>query len=297
MLSSIASGLHLSAERDRGLRAPPDEPPEPRCSPRSTTTPELTARQRTVLAETYRSFVELNVGAAATAGERSRRRRRARMSTHTTPETRPPGRRRPQRRGRPVSTQHDRFKLAEKLAAETYEQAAALRVKSARVRPPVRRTLAGTPRSREQESTPPARRRAVAVDLLRESRRRRSSSRCARPSGRQAEPRAHQPLGTQDVRRRGSAARPAPRSTPFDAVQRSDALYSRVILAVAFADRRPAAHDCRAGVLALPRIAATSACQPISGRIKISRCRHPYARAVALRINAFARGYRPLTLT
>src|SRR3954447_20744345 len=60
VLSSIASGLHLSAEAIGAHRRKAEKPPPSRVLAALEVDAQLTARQRTALAEMYRSFVELN---------------------------------------------------------------------------------------------------------------------------------------------------------------------------------------------------------------------------------------------
>src|SRR3954470_18199763 len=60
VLSSIASGLHLSADAIEGFTRPPEARRESVVLAAIESDPDLTARQRTLLADTYRSFVELN---------------------------------------------------------------------------------------------------------------------------------------------------------------------------------------------------------------------------------------------
>src|SRR3954447_23493168 len=61
VLSSIASGLHLSADAIESYARPAEAPrPEGVVLAAIESDPDLTARQRTMLADTYRSFVELN---------------------------------------------------------------------------------------------------------------------------------------------------------------------------------------------------------------------------------------------
>lgn len=68
VLSSIASGLHLSADAIEGYTrpAPPEASAVLAAIERDA---RLTARQRSMLADTYRSFVELNETRQRPAGE------------------------------------------------------------------------------------------------------------------------------------------------------------------------------------------------------------------------------------
>ena len=60
VLSSIASGLHLSAEAIEAYAPKVDVPAPSMVLAAIEGDAQLTARQRTALAEMYRSFVELN---------------------------------------------------------------------------------------------------------------------------------------------------------------------------------------------------------------------------------------------
>ncbi len=60
VLSSIASGLHLSAEAIEAYAPKAEKPAPSRVLAAIEDDDQLTARQRTALAEMYRSFVELN---------------------------------------------------------------------------------------------------------------------------------------------------------------------------------------------------------------------------------------------
>ena len=60
VLSSIASGLHLSAEAIEAYAPPRQKPAPSKVLAAIEEDDQLTARQRTALAEMYRSFVELN---------------------------------------------------------------------------------------------------------------------------------------------------------------------------------------------------------------------------------------------